>query len=217
MFNNRDQSDFNEKSRRERYALRQIIPLHFKDNPKYDKDIQYSIIESGSKWDAIVTYSIDGSVVKRYIIECKIRTKHHSDDDDGMIIGKQKYKDLKKVVWDDITQIVFVCVSPLGSYIFNLSQLEAQDKLISKTIFARKYSSIPEGPDNPRINKYNWAMISSLCINHFDWVWDEEGYKQTITQIVKENNMEKVKHDLYFDLFDEGYRNDVYYIRRKYK
>jgi hypothetical protein len=111
-------NSFQEKGIRERKALSSIIPELFQAFKNY----KYSFTpeESFDIYDgSVVVFNSEGSIDKRFIIEAKVRDAHY----DELILEKKKFDDLVTESKKYDAVIIYISVTPKGSYAFNLSNL----------------------------------------------------------------------------------------------
>lgn len=185
---------FIEASKRERFALMNILPL-LKSNTNYDWTEYLTDIYSYDVYDCLLQAYIDGSIKKRFIIEIKIRDKHYDD----LILETKKLKDLKSKVYDDITDVIYINVTPKGTYLFNVTKLQKENKLTTNKLMANKATM------NSREHKIEKSVIY-LDYNDakfYPYTFSELQYKLSLNQIKKENN----KHKQSFCLFEYIIKN----------
>ncbi len=99
---------------------------------KYDKKIIIEEIGSKSRIDAQVYLFEKGTdkLSKRLLIEAKVRDKHYADmmlerfKLDGMKRTRtKKDNEMKKMGMDIDSSLLYYCVSPIGSYLFNIDKM----------------------------------------------------------------------------------------------
>lgn len=126
------QQQFLEKSIKERICLKNILQ---KLPTEYDYKSYFTPEESYDLYDGVLMKfkKNTSELLGRYFIEVKVRDTHY----DTLLLEKKKYEDLIKEVdrKDKITnkecftdiksKIVYVSVTPNGTYWFNLSDMEA--------------------------------------------------------------------------------------------
>jgi len=141
------QQEFLEKSIKERICLKNI----FRKLPtEYDYKSYFTPEESYELYDGVLMkFKKDSAeLLDRYIVEAKIRDKHY----DTLMLEKKKFDDLTQKVkkMDNLTnkecftdiksKIIYVSVTPNGSYWFNISNLD---------------------PDKIEwVNEYHWASTT---------------------------------------------------------
>lgn len=104
------------KSDIERVALNSIIPLLFKD-----KDYQHYTTNSQSFdiYDAYVMLFNDEKPMSRFMLEIKVRDRHYNE----LMLEKKKYEDLKKQASQSGASVIYISVTPVGTYCYNLSKI----------------------------------------------------------------------------------------------
>lgn len=112
------QEDYTRRSELERCALRRLIPQLFKDHK-----IEWYLTPSEGYdiYDAYVMVfdELTGSINGRFIIECKVRDTHYPQ----LLLEEKKLSDLNKKAGESGAKVVYINVTPNGSYCFNLTKL----------------------------------------------------------------------------------------------
>lgn len=113
-------SKFYEASKNERLFLKKILEDMTKDNT-YHYSYYMTDPEGLDIYDGFISLfdKVSGSVYKRYIIEIKIR----DIDYDELLLEKKKLDSLTKKSLESDSEMLYICVIPSGTYIFNLSKL----------------------------------------------------------------------------------------------
>ena len=96
---------FTKASYKERQALQTILP----------STTNYTDINSYKPYDAVSL--ING---KKYIVEAKVRDTHY----DQLLLETKKYNTLLELSETHSCSILYIVFTPLGAYIFNLTQLK---------------------------------------------------------------------------------------------
>lgn len=119
------QLDYIRKSEMERVALMKLIPALFKTLNDHYISYYFTPVDGYDIYDAYVMCfdSLTHSIKHRFIIECKIRDRHYPN----LLLEQKKYNDLKKKANETDAKILYVNVTPKGSYTFNLSKLINSD------------------------------------------------------------------------------------------
>jgi len=122
-----------QKSLDERTALSRILELLPDD---YDYQHYFSPAEGYDVWDCVLMLFQKGTnnLVRRFLIEAKVRDAYYPQlllekkkHDDLKKVAKQKDKKTKNECYIDIeTEVIYLCITPKGSYWFNLSKIEPE-------------------------------------------------------------------------------------------
>lgn len=181
---------FVEASKRERYSLKYLLPILEKLMPKVYQWTEYiTDIYGYDVYDCLWQAHIDGSTQRRYIIEVKIRDTHY----DELILETKKLRDLKSKVYDDKTQILYINITPIATYIFNLTKLEKDGKLVKNNLVANKATMVSR---TDKVNKGVYFLNVSEA-RKIDWTFSEVEYKLSIKSVIKSNWENKSKKCLF--------------------
>ena len=184
---------FEEASVRERFALKQIEPIL----RKKESTIYYTDIYSYDVYDALLHILENGTIKKRYIIECKLRDTHY----DELMYETKKDKDLtSKIIDPSNTDILFINFTPTGTYLFNITQLKKTHPLLFNHI---DYTYCPKSTmgDKVYINKGHYLLPTSLGMN-LRYIFNEMDFKNSSKTIEQQNNKTKRTYCLFKDVFD---------------
>lgn len=182
--------NFVEASKRERFALKHILPMiKSKMSPTYEWTEYITDIYSKDIYDCLLQAYINGSIERRYIIEVKVREKHWQE----LILETKKFRDLKKKIFDDKAQILYINITPVATYIFNLTKLEKQNKLVRNTLMANK-ATMASREDKVNKGVYFLNVDDALKL---EWTFDENEYKKSIPSVMKSNWENKSKKCLF--------------------
>jgi hypothetical protein len=178
---------FIEASKRERFSLSKIIPTMIKNIKEYY--VYYSDEFKYECWDLQLYLSKDGIIYKKFIVEAKIRDV----DYDSLMLESKKLKDLKSIKkrWikegitnEGETDILYICFTPSGTYVYNISKLIEIDAECLKHI---QYIECPKQTcgDTTEINKPVYFLTKDLA-KKIDFIFNENDYqKSLITPIFK--------------------------------
>lgn len=187
---NTNNDKFIEASKRERYTLKYILPLIKEKMPKdYEWTEYITDIYGYDVYDCLLQAYIEGSIQKRFIIEVKIRDKHWED----LILETEKLKSLKSKIFDDKAQILYINITPKGTYIFNLTKLEKQNKLVKNTLMANKATMASR---DEKVNKGVYFLNVGDALK-LEWTFNENEYKESIQSVIKTNWENKAKKCLF--------------------
>ena len=109
--------DFIKKSEIERMALSSIIPLLFEG-----KEYTYYTTPSDGfdVYDGyVMLFNTSGSIIGRYMVEVKVRDTHY----DELMLERKKYNDLVKASSKTEAGIIYINVTPNGTYCFNINKI----------------------------------------------------------------------------------------------
>ena len=186
------ESKFIEASKRERWCLRTILPLIKEMNPKFTWTEYITDIFGYDSYDCLLQAWKDGSVKIRYIIEVKVRTNHY----DELILEKKKLNDLKKKILDPTTtEIIYINITPKGTFLFNISRLEKEGKLITSKMIMNK--STMQSTSN-KIEK-GIILLDVVKARRFDFKFNEGDYLGWQTSLI-ENNKGRATKDMWLYL-----------------
>jgi hypothetical protein len=107
-------NNFTKASEKERVALQTILPL----------TTNYTDTNSFKPYDAVSL--ING---KKYIIEAKVRDRHYND----LLLETKKYNSLLELSQTHSCAILYIVFTPVGTYIFNLTELKETHPELFKT------------------------------------------------------------------------------------
>ena len=127
------------KSIKERIGLDYIIPELFKDKlyssyytDIYGKEIYDAFIQEHKEelfeYNGVVEKH-KGITIKRFLIEVKVRDDFYLD---GLMLEYKKLNDLKKKAKNVDATIIYISITPNGTYCFNLSKMENNFKWETK-------------------------------------------------------------------------------------
>ncbi len=167
-----------------------MIPTHIAG--KYDYTIYLTDIYGFDPYDGLLQFYHDGSTKKRWIMEVKIRDTHYEE----LLLEKKKLTELQKKVYDDLTDILYICVTPLQTYVYNLSTMMKQKQLVihklecnKATMESRKYED--------KVNKVVYLLPTDLA-KKIPYQFNEKSYQESKKVVVKENH----QHQNNYCLFD---------------
>lgn len=187
-----NEEKFIEASKKERYGLKYILPHIKKLNTKYTWTDYMTDIYSYDVYDCLLQAYDNGSKKKIFIIEVKVRDTHYPE----LILETKKLRDLKtKILHPTITDILYINITPMGTYIFNVSRLEKEGKLIPSKLTANKATM------TSRTDKVEKGVIM-LDINEakfIDFTFNQLQYERDtkLDMIIKQNNEYKATKDMW--------------------
>jgi hypothetical protein len=184
---------FVEASKRERYCLKYILPMIKNKIPGYEWTEYITDIYGYDVYDCLLQAYIEGSIKKRYIIEVKVRDTHY----DELILETKKIRDLKSKVLDNLTKILYINITPMGTYIFSISDLQKQNKLVKTKIVANRATMASR---TDKIEK-GVFMLNVSDAKYLDFKFNEADYQKSIKEVVKTNWENKAKKGLFDYLF----------------
>lgn len=184
---------FIEASKRERFALLNILPLLFKNIKGY-YTYYFTDVYGMDIYDAYVMVfdNETHSIIGRYIIECKVRDKFYPD----LMLEKKKYFDLKNKSNESNSKIIYISVTPEGTYCYNLSKLITDDTNWIKEEHWISTMDKSKGKKNKRLIYINVDKSKKLNINTIDINTQYRNNK-----IKKELAKEIIQHKNQFCLF----------------
>ena len=190
------ESKFIEASKRERWCLMTILPLIKEMNPKFTWTEYITDIFGYDSYDCLLQAWKDGSVKIRYIIEVKLRTNHY----DELILETKKLNDLKKKILDPTTtEIIYINVTPNGTFLFNISRLEKEGKLITSKMIMNK--STMRSTSN-KIEK-GIILLNIAKARRFDFKFNEVDYLKW-QKSLEENNKGRATKDMWLYLIGKN-------------
>lgn len=178
---------FIEASRKERFCLNNLLPILRTD--KWEWTTYLTDIYGYDSYDCLLQAYREGEIKKRFVIEFKLRETHYGD----LIFETKKLNQLKKVVYDDITDILYITTTPNGTYIFNISKLIKEDKLKVTSIVCNKATM------NSRSEKVKKTVYMLDCdlAKFIPFKFSNTEYLQSIKVIEKDNNKHKARYDMF--------------------
>lgn len=112
---------FNQKSYNERLFLKKIFPILF---PKDKCDLHYYLTAEDGRdiYDGYVMLydNTSGSIMSRGLIEIKIRETHYPE----LLLEKKKLDDLTNKANESGAIVIYISVTPQGTYVFNLTSIQ---------------------------------------------------------------------------------------------
>lgn len=124
------QTSYSEEELKGRALLVELLPKIY-NRDKYKIYYHLSDLAEGDVYDAFVSiYNKEtGSHLANHIVEVKIRYENH--DKDGYMYEQSKDKSLKSVLKRNYNtaDIIYINATSTGTYIWNVSKLESQNKL----------------------------------------------------------------------------------------
>ena len=116
------QQDFIKRSEIERVALKSIIQIAF-DGKEYEYYL--TPVDGYDIYDGYCMFfdPLTKSIIHRVLFEVKVRDRHYPN----LLLEEKKWKDLKKKADESGASVVYVNVTPNGSYLFNLTKLIGAD------------------------------------------------------------------------------------------
>lgn len=113
---------FERKALDERLFLKKLLPLIY-SNPELEPVFQFTPSIGRDVYDCCVCLfdKLTKSLVERHIIEIKVRDKFYST----LLLEKKKLESLKKIAEIGGSSIFYISVTPNGTFIFNLSEIES--------------------------------------------------------------------------------------------
>jgi hypothetical protein len=178
---------FIEASRKERFCLNNLIPILRTNN--WEWTTYMTDIYSYDTYDCLLQAYKDGVIKRRFIIEFKLRDSHYGD----LIFETKKLKSLKEVVYDDITDILYITTTPNGTYIFNISKLIKEDKLKVSTIMANK-ATMSSRTDKIKKSVY---MLDCEWAKYIPYKFSNVDYMNSIKKVEQQNNKHKARYDMF--------------------
>jgi len=121
------QQEYIRKSERERIMLNLVFSKIYNKN-EYQDNIHHTPADSKEPYDSIVCRFLNGIINKNHIWEAKIRDANYNE----ILFEKIKYNSLKKVAQryeGAPSDIFYISTHPNGTYIFNITQIEKDNKL----------------------------------------------------------------------------------------
>ncbi|NBW79610.1 MAG: hypothetical protein EBR27_11455 [Betaproteobacteria bacterium] len=121
------QDDYSKKSQRERIMLNILFNQIYNKGELQD-NIYHTAIDSKEEYDSIVCRFKNNKIYQNHIWEAKIRNVDYID----ILFEKNKYNSLKKVCkrFDGAPcEIYYVSTHPSGTYVFNITKIERDNKL----------------------------------------------------------------------------------------
>lgn len=188
---------FEEAAIKERIAFKNLRELYNLFNTE-DCLITINPYDGMESYDLIIQYHKNGTIIKRLIIELKIRSLSgmslQDARDNGWIFEDKKYKSLKKAadLDPDKNVMLYICFTPDGTYIWNITKLQSDFKKHKKVMNKATMSST----DN-KINKTVYLLDPKLAHKHYEYRWDDAQYqKEKQLEIInKQRNINILKDD----------------------
>ena len=121
------EQEYLRKSERERIMLNIVFSKIYNKN-EYQDNIHHSPADSKEPYDSIVCRFLDGIIKRNHIWEAKLRDANYNE----ILFEKIKYNSLKKIAQKyegAQSDIFYISTHPNGTYIFNITQIEKNDKL----------------------------------------------------------------------------------------
>jgi hypothetical protein len=121
------EAEYLKKSQRERVMLNLLFGKIYNKNG-FNDNIYHTPAEGKEPYDSVVCRFKNGIIQKNHIWEAKIRDADYDD----ILFEKIKYNSLKKIAkkYDAVEcDIFYVSSHPSGTYVFNITQIEKDNKL----------------------------------------------------------------------------------------
>lgn len=122
-------SEYTRKSYNERLFLKKILPILW---PSEVGELSYYFTSEDGRdcYDAYVMLydNVTKSLISRTMIELKIRDIHYPD----LLLEKKKLDSLKLKSKESGAEIMYISVTPEGSFVFNLTEMEKQEPFLYK-------------------------------------------------------------------------------------
>jgi len=114
---------FERKALDERLFLKKLLPLIY-SNPELEPSFQFTPSHGKEVYDCCVCLfdSLTKSLVYRHIIEIKVRDRFYPT----LLLEKKKLESLKKIASIAGSNIHYISVTPNGTFVFNLSEIEPE-------------------------------------------------------------------------------------------
>lgn len=173
-------NDFERSAYYERLAFENFIHNYKLFNDKDKWDILITPYYADDVYDVMITKHEKGSVIKRYIIELKIREK--SFDDEGYVYETKKHNSLTKIknIDPEHNQILYINFTPNGTYVWNIDECLKEYKPIKKEMNKATMTSRDD-----KSNKSTYLLLP-VSAKKYEYRWD-------IGQYNKEVEIEKQK------------------------
>lgn len=135
-----------------------------------------------------IRYNNDGSIIKRLIIELKIRDRDFTDS--GWVFETKKYKSMKAIqdMDPDNNRIVYINFTPTNTLLWKIDDIIGRYKAVKKEM----NKATMDSRDN-KINKSTY-LLSTDDAYIFNYVWSESQYHQLLHQEALEREAKRVKH-----------------------
>jgi len=121
------EAEYLKKSQRERVMLNLLFSKIYNKNG-FNDNIYHTPAEGKEPYDSVVCRFKNGSRHRNHIWEAKIRDADYDD----ILFEKNKYNSLKNIAkkYDAAEcDIFYVSTHPSGTYVFNITQIEKDNKL----------------------------------------------------------------------------------------
>lgn len=184
------QEKFIEAAKKERFCLKYLLPLIKSD--KYEW-LQIVTPIDGKDYYDVLLMAMDKetkSIVKRFIVEVKVRQKIYED----YIMEVKKIKDIKSIMVDPDATILYISVTPEGTFLYNVNELESKNLLEVGTLHCNK-STMKSTYD--KVDKDVYNLKKEWAVKKFDFTFNNIDYLNDIKDIEKLDKIEKNKIDLY--------------------
>lgn len=174
-----------------RALLEEIIPTIYANKEKYNYHYYISDIADTTRYDAFVSiFEIGGQLKANHIIEVKVRDIHY----DEMMLEKRKYDELKAVLKREynVADIIYINTTPKGTFIWNVTKLEEQQKIKWETKLCNKSTVQDKGKIEKRVTLL--PINKAKHIPHITNTFLEQKLKEKeekIQEKVKEKQREK--------------------------
>lgn len=178
----------------ERLFLRKIIPQIV--NTKHDYNHFLTDPEGIDIYDGYITIfeKESGNVLKRLMLEIKIREV----DYDTLLFEKKKYLNLKRKAEESMATILYICVTPAGTYIFNISKLEKEgDGFKFVTVPCNKSTVEKTGKINKLVTFLDKDKSIRYLENRYSDIFELRREEERTNESLRENENHKKTICLY--------------------
>lgn len=176
--------DYIHRNKIERVFLKEIFTKLF-NKENYDVNYYLTDEEGYDEYDGGACFfdKHTGSVINRHIYEIKIRDKHYPD----LLLEQRKYNKLvKKAEYLD-AQIKYISVTPLGTYIWNITKHD--NYCWVKEQHNKSTTELYKGKISKKVTYLSTDLAkytSNIRTNDYDKLYKEQEFKQEI-KIHKQN------------------------------
>jgi hypothetical protein len=172
-------NNFIEASKKERWALKNIFDKHFKlDKKNWEWEIKYTDPFKYDDYDCVILkYNKGWSIQQRYIVKMKIRETKYPD----YLFELKKYNKLKFFLYGDRqSEILYINTTPEGTFVWNISKMEKENKL--GKIYGLDAPKQSMAEKREYINKKGFLLKPEDALFKCNWKWDEGEYIQMLRE-----------------------------------
>lgn len=177
------ENNFDFAEERERYALKQVIDRFTEDN-NFTYEVKFNPPGNMNNYDLLILKYKDGKIVKRYLIESKIRFKEY----DTYIIECKKIRAIKGIIKElhieNEAEIIYINFTPTKTLYWNITEMERIGKLpVTKFLMPKTTMG-----NKPKVPKFNIELDTNMATK-LDYIFSEKNYNQYL----KDNKSIKIE------------------------